>query len=165
MATVSIPRELTENEFRKLNLIWDANRNVSVQIPEDLSEADVVRIFRLLLSGLPNEFAFCVLENLAEREKISMDLLSILFDQGDTGCNVAICLRDDLSKDIVERCRSSNIEEVREHFLWKTNGNKGSKTIKPFAMASPNKAPSVPYTLGAFATNECVPASRFSVER
>ena len=125
MATVSIPRELTENEFRKLNLIWDANRKVSVQIPEDLSDADVVRMFKLLLLTLPNEFAFCVLENLAEREKISMDLLSILFDHGETGCNVTICLRDDLSKDIIERCRSSNIEEVREHFLLKTKDNEG----------------------------------------
>ena len=119
MSNILIPRDLTLNEFEKLNQIWDANKNVSLQLPEEFSDVEMEQIFKLLLTRLPNEFAFCILENFAEQQKISMDLLGELFDHGDTGCCVTICLRDDLTHDFVERCVSSNINEVREHFLSK----------------------------------------------
>lgn len=121
MSIISISRNLTVNEFEKLNRIWDANKNVSILLPEEFSDVEVEQIFKLLLSRLPNEFAFCVLENVAEQQKVSVNLLRELFDHGDTGCCVTICLRDDLTGDLVERCMSSNNNEVREHFLRKSN--------------------------------------------
>lgn len=117
MTTISISRYLDKSQFEKLEKIWNAQENVNLIFPENLSAADVEHIFGLLLPTLPNDFSFCILGNLAEGKNVSTSLLARLFDFGDTGCNVSICLRDNLSEEIMERCKNSDDDDVREHFL------------------------------------------------
>jgi hypothetical protein len=116
MAEIIFPRVIKKGEYLNFVKLWDENNNVSLVMPEKLSENEIRDLFAFLFSDLPNEFAFSVLSNLAEMKNTPMDLLEALFDRGDTGCNVTICLRSDLSGNLIERCQSSLDPEVREHF-------------------------------------------------
>jgi hypothetical protein len=79
------------------------------------SERDA--LMRFLLSKIPSNLALGALCDLAEWPGVPTDLLTRVFDQGDTGCKVAVCLRDDLTPALQEKCRNSPDTEVREHFL------------------------------------------------
>lgn len=115
-----IPRHFTPKVFKQQKRIWDSRRrNVNINIPEDLSETEVEQLFEFLLSTLPNDFAFWVLEDIAESNDVPMSLLERLFDYGDTGCNVTICLKDNLSPELLSKCALSEDVNVTEHFLAK----------------------------------------------
>jgi hypothetical protein len=56
---------------------------------------------------------------------IPADLLSRLFDHGDTACKVAVCLREDLTSDLKNKCRNASHHDVREHFLTRQASSHG----------------------------------------
>jgi hypothetical protein len=117
MIVMRIPRYFTPKVFKQQKRICDSRRNVSITIPEDLSEIEVEQLFEFLLPTLPNRFAFWVLGDIAESYDVPMPLLERLFDYGDTGCNVTICLKDDLSQELLSKCALSEDDDVTEHFL------------------------------------------------
>src|SRR5688572_18217456 len=116
MTDIRLPKELTEFSFEILANTWKTNGHISLIIPEDLNATDINNIFDFLLKRLPDDFAFFILANMAELENIQIELLERLFDYGDTGCNVSICLRTDLNDKLVKKCRDSKDPAVKEHF-------------------------------------------------
>jgi hypothetical protein len=74
-------------------------------------------LIRFLLSKIPNALAFGALSDLAEWPGAPAELLARIFDAGDTACKVAVCLRDDLTPELMQRCRTSSDPDVLEHFL------------------------------------------------
>jgi hypothetical protein len=118
---ILVPKELDIDEFSKLEQIWHSEEyeNMSIILPENLSDVEAEQLFRFLLSVLPNELAFSLLADLAEGWNVSTSLLSELFSYGDTGCNVTICLRDNLNQELMSKCISSEDDNVKEHFLRK----------------------------------------------
>jgi hypothetical protein len=122
MANIKIPRKLDPATFLRLSKTYDQNRHVSIELPTGFTEAEYRDIFTLLLSQLPNELALLTLANLAELDDVPIDLLEELFDKGDTGCKVTICLRQDLNESLRDKCRNSSDSEVREHYSLAIGG-------------------------------------------
>lgn len=42
--------------------------------------------------------------------------MQLIFDKGDKGCKVAICLNKNLPHKLQEHCQRSNDRDIKEHF-------------------------------------------------
>jgi hypothetical protein len=119
MTVIQVPSCLTLTTFEVLKMRWDRNKNVTIVLPKQFSDREIECLFEFLLPTLPNQFAFCILENVIDLNNVPMPLLNKLFDYGDTGCNVTICLKDDLIPELIYKCLNSKDLNVKEHFLTK----------------------------------------------
>jgi hypothetical protein len=117
MVAIKLPVNLTDQQFQKLSHEWDRAREAEIILPRKMNDSERDALIRFLLSKIPSDLALGALCDLAEWPGVPAELLTRLFDHGDTGCNVAVCLRDELSPALQERCRNSPDTEVREHFL------------------------------------------------
>lgn len=113
---INIKEGVDFKTLKKMELIWSKNENVSLIISE-MHPAEVQRIFEFLTPKLPNIFYSSVLETLAERASTPVEILEVLFDSEDEGCQLSICMRDDLTDNLLVKCRNSPFAEVREHFI------------------------------------------------
>jgi|GEM_PF-1033447 len=112
MTTLLISKDLDETVFRTLQSIWNSNQHVEFIFAKDISYTEINKIFKFLLSILPNSFAFSILENIADEYQIHMDLLEELLEFGDIGCNETICMRNDLSINVINKCKELTLHHL-----------------------------------------------------
>ena len=117
MTTIRLPTNPADSEFQMLSRQWSSATDAQIVLPRKMSDSERNALIRFLLSKIPDSLALGALCELAERPGVPPDLLIRVFDEGDTGCKIAVCLRDDLTAEIKEKCRSASDPDVREHFL------------------------------------------------
>ncbi len=116
MVTIRLPTSPTDQQFEKLLRQWDSATDAEIALPRKMTNSERDALIRFLLSKIPNALAFGALSDLAERPSVPTDLLTRIFDVGDIACKVSVCLRDDLTPELIERCRASSDPNVQEHF-------------------------------------------------
>jgi hypothetical protein len=116
VVTIRLPFNPTDKQFDRLSRQWDSTSEVSIALPDKMNDTERNSLIQYLLSKVPHAVAFGALCDLAESPGVPSDLLGRMFEQGDVACKVAVCLRDDLTPDLMERCRTSTDPDVREHF-------------------------------------------------
>src|SRR6266446_5021274 len=113
---ILIPNPLDDSSFEEASKLWDQGRDAFLTVPRSMSPHQIETMVIFLLGKIPAELAFSVLSYLAEDSPLRGDLLEQIFDRGDTGCKVSVCLRPDLDKRLEEKCRNSPNDDVREHY-------------------------------------------------
>jgi hypothetical protein len=116
MVKIELPANPTESQFEELSRQWDSTRDAEILLPPKITDAERDALIVFLLSKAPNPLALGALCDLAEWPGVPADLLARVFHQGDSACKVAVCLRDDLTPELAEKCRASADVDVREHF-------------------------------------------------
>ena len=113
---IVVPNPLDDESFEATSSKWDRARNAMLVMPRAMSPNEMETMVRFLLGKIPRTLAFSLLSDLAEDSPIPNDILEQIFDRGDTGCKVSICLREDLKPSLERKCRDSTDESVREHY-------------------------------------------------
>ena len=65
---------------------------------------------------LPNDLAYSILSEIAAYENLNEELMQLIFEKGDKGCKVAICLNKNLPHKLQEHCKRSSDGDIKEHF-------------------------------------------------
>lgn len=114
---ITVPVALDDAAFDGITQQWEQAENAVLAVPSSLSAQQVDAMARYLLTKVPHSVAFYLLADLAEQPQIGAGLLEQVFEQGNKACKVTICLRTDLSESLEDKCRKSQDEDVREHYL------------------------------------------------
>jgi hypothetical protein len=112
---LKIPSTLDHASFLALSEKWKKARNASIELPELAGGEGLIE---LVIGFVPDEFAYAVLQELAELDKLSIGSLHRLFDVGNPAIHVSLCLRPDLPKDLLERFLTSTDENVLQHVVF-----------------------------------------------
>ncbi len=113
ICTLHINKDNVFCDFEKLSKTWETSSNIAIRL--DVEQTDVEPIVKELLGKLPNDLAYCIMSEIAEFEHLEAELMRLIYNTGDTGCKVAICLRDDLPQDLKKCCEQSNDINVQQH--------------------------------------------------
>lgn len=125
---IKVPETFTDENFSKMAKTWDTAKDVGYEMPEFSSNENLRQFSWKVIDKLPNSFASTLASEIAEMDdKIDEDVLLEIFDKGDTGCRVSVCLRDDLTDRLKERCRFTRDENVRDHLVAKALYRNSSK--------------------------------------
>ncbi|HEX7026079.1 MAG TPA: hypothetical protein VF268_02470 [Gammaproteobacteria bacterium] len=109
MRKIRVEPGITAEMLSDLANQWQQCDNVTLVMPDQLSGEEINYLFSLVLEILPMDFGFCVLQELAEREKVSEEILSIILSCGDRVCIESVCLREDLSSELKRVCESMSL--------------------------------------------------------
>lgn len=90
MKALYINKTKIVDDFKRLSDIWDTSTNITLRI--DIKPQDFDLVVRSLISYLPNDLAYSILSEIAAYENLNEELMQLIFDKGDKGCKVAICL-------------------------------------------------------------------------
>ena len=101
-------------DFEKLSNIWLASETIFLRL--DIKPSDIEIIINELLEKLPNDLAYSILSEIAAYENLNEELMQLIFDKGDKGCKVAICLNKNLPHKLQEHCKRSSDRDIKEHF-------------------------------------------------
>jgi len=114
MKALYINKTKIVDDFKRLSDIWDTSTNITLRI--DIKPQDFDLVVRSLISYLPNDLAYSILSEIAAHENLNEELMQLIFDKGDKGCKVAICLNKNLPHKLQEHCQRSNDRDIKEHF-------------------------------------------------
>lgn len=114
---LNIPKQLRSSEFNELRCQFTDADDVSILLPDNLSAEEIRDMTLFLLSQESDDFRNSLIADLVEYDCFPRSLLEKVFEKGDIGCRVAVCLRDDLSKCLQELCEKSDEVDVRNHFI------------------------------------------------
>ena len=92
MRALYINKTKIVDDFKRLSDIWDTSTNITLHI--DIKPQDFDLVVRSLISYLPNDLAYSILSEIAAYENLNEELMQLIFDKGDKGCKVAICLNN-----------------------------------------------------------------------
>lgn len=115
---IRIPFDMTEDYFKEITAKWISANNASLEIPLNLTPEVSNKLIKFLLNMLPNDLASTILTDLMDREETPMGLLESNFEYFDTGLQVAICTRKNLSGELISKCLSSLNSDVIEHIVF-----------------------------------------------
>jgi hypothetical protein len=112
---LNIPKHLNQIIFENISQTYSNNDDVIILLPQKLSPEEIREITLFLLSQVYNDLRNILLADLVEADNFPSDLIEDVFISGDTGCRVAVCLRNDLSEHLIDLCFQSNDENVLSH--------------------------------------------------
>ncbi len=116
---LELPRRLDDlAQVRDYAKTWSESDDVRYELPDNLSREEIASYFSTLMPLLPDDFANSVLADLAEHPNTDPSWLENLFELGDTGCKVGICLRADLSRELLDRCLRETSTDLLEHVVF-----------------------------------------------
>jgi hypothetical protein len=115
MKVLNINKTNILHDFKRLSDIWDSTENITLQL--DIKQSETKTVVRALTSCLPNDLAYSIMSEIAENEKLDDDLMQLIFEKGDKGCKIAICLHEDLPQELKERCVQSADIDIKEHYM------------------------------------------------
>jgi hypothetical protein len=115
---IRIPFDMTEDYFKEINAKWNSAKNVSLEIPLNLTPEVSNKLIKFLLKMLPCDLASTILADLVDREETPIKLLESNFEYFDTGLQVSICTRKNLSRCLINKCLSSLDSDVIEHIVF-----------------------------------------------
>ena len=124
MKVLNINKTNILHDFKRLSNIWDSTENITLQL--DIKQSETKTVVRALTSYLPNDLAYSIMSEIAENEKLDDDLMQLIFEKGDKGCKIAICLHEDLPQELKERCVQSADIDIKEHYM---QGNVNSRSL------------------------------------
>ncbi len=114
MKVLHINKNKIENDFKKLSNIWNSSNNITLRL--NIKERDFGLVVQILIKYLPNELAYSIMSEIAEYENLDKELMQLIYDKGDKGCKVAICLNKNLGQELQECCKQSIDIDVKEHY-------------------------------------------------
>lgn len=117
MKQLIITENIVNNHFLYAEKQWEEESHIDLSI--NIVTENLYSIVLILINRLPNKFASLILAELVEREDFPSTLLSEVFDKGDKACRVAICLRDNLPSEIIEKCEIADDIDVYKHYSQK----------------------------------------------
>ena len=101
-------------DFKRLSDIWDSSNNITLSL--NIRQKDFDFVVRRLITSLPNDLAYSIMSEIAECENLNEELMQLIYDKGDKGCKVAICLNKNLSQELQKYCEQSNDVDIKEHY-------------------------------------------------
>ena len=101
-------------DFKRLSNIWNTSNNITLRL--NIRQQDFDFVVRYLISYLPNDLAYSIMSEIAECENSDEELMRLIYDKGDKGCKVAICLNKNLSQELQKCCKLSNDIDIKEHY-------------------------------------------------
>ena len=101
-------------DFKRLSNIWNTSNNITLRL--NIRQQDFDFVVRYLISYLPNDLAYSIMSEIAECENLDEELMRLIYDKGDKGCKVAICLNKNLSQELQKCCKLSNDIDIKEHY-------------------------------------------------
>ena len=117
MGTLCVNKRNILCDFERLSNIWTTSENIFLCL--DIKQSDIEFITNELLKKLPNDLAYSIMSELAETEGLDDNLMRLIYENGDKGCKVAICLRDDLAQELRDCCERSDDIDIRDHYMQK----------------------------------------------
>lgn len=115
---LTVPVPIDAAAYRSLSDAWSRATDGELVLPSFSGQEEVLRFVEQLAVFLPDHFAYLILSELAERDELESPVLNRLFDLGDTSTRISICLRSDLSPDLLARCLASEEPGVAEHVAF-----------------------------------------------
>lgn len=97
---------------------WDQASSIEVELPDKLADHEARHLYDIFVKHRRNVVAMEVLFALAEHPDTPSDVLRLIYQNGDTGCQVSVCLRPDLPRDLVAQCLESTSLDVLEHVIF-----------------------------------------------
>lgn len=104
MQSIKITPEISAAEFDSAAKIWLNTSDCEILFPRSLSEAEIHHLHALATHHIPSDFAFCVLESLAEFKNTPDEVLRQILNTGERSCIESVCMRHDLPIDLREVC-------------------------------------------------------------
>ena len=101
-------------DFKRLSDIWDSSNNITLSL--NIRQQDFDFVVRRLITSLPNDLAYSIMSEIAECENLNEELMQLIYEKGDKGCKVAICLNKNLSQELQNYCEQSNDVDIKEHY-------------------------------------------------
>ncbi|MFP3765054.1 hypothetical protein [Prevotella intermedia] len=101
-------------DFKRLSNIWNTSNNITLRL--NIRQQDFDFVVRSLIKYLPNDLAYTIMSEIAECENLNEELMQLIYDKGDKGCKVAICLNKNLSQELQKCCKQSNDIDIKEHY-------------------------------------------------
>jgi hypothetical protein len=117
---LNIPKHLNQLTFENLSHTYNSNDDVIIILPQNISLEEMREMALFLLSQAHSDLRNLLLADLVEADNFPCDLIEDVFSSGDTGCRVAVCLRNDLSDRLTDLCFQSNDENVLSHLTHKS---------------------------------------------
>jgi len=101
-------------DFKRLSNIWNTSNNITLRL--NIRQQDFDFVVRSLIKYLPNDLAYSIMSEIAECENLNEELMQLIYDKGDKGCKVAICLNKNLSQELQKFYKQSNDIDIKEHY-------------------------------------------------
>lgn len=93
------------NHFNKFSLEWESNSEI--ELITKVNASDTALVVPKLIEELPKELANYILADLLELPDFPIKYLREIYEKGDKGCKVSICLRQDIPQEITIMCEKS----------------------------------------------------------
>lgn len=104
MLSIRIDSGTSIDEFGAAARNWLSASDCAVEFPECLTEPEIRYLTNLAVLHIPSDFAYCVLQSIAEFDNTPDDVLREILDTGERSCIESVCLRSDLPTDMREIC-------------------------------------------------------------
>ncbi|EHK0946867.1 hypothetical protein [Citrobacter farmeri] len=109
MIYIVITPDLTKEKWITFCNRWDNQSNISLDTSLINSREAIEYIAGIAFINKGRDLSLSVMANLAEKKLTPETLLEMIFDIGDQACKEAVCLRDDLSDDLKNKCISTEL--------------------------------------------------------
>lgn len=109
MIYIVITPDLTKEKWITFCNRWDNQSNISLDTSLINSREAIEYIVGIAFLNKGRDLSLSVMANLAEKKLTPETLLEMIFDIGDQACKEAVCLRDDLSDDLKNKCISTEL--------------------------------------------------------
>jgi hypothetical protein len=119
MKKIIVDKDLIINHFFEANKKWTSEDNM--ELITKIDEQDLNLVVPKLIDLLPKELANSILSDLLERPSFPIQYINQIYNKGDKGCKMTICLRDDLPIDIANMCENSLDKDIKTHFINRKN--------------------------------------------
>ena len=117
MKRLEIPKRITGKAFAQLSKEWSMSPDILLVLPNFTSSEEVQLLAIQVLDKLPDDLANTILCELAEIKITPPQVLDQIFENGDTACRVAVCLRSDLTEEMYQKCKRSDDPNVQQHII------------------------------------------------
>lgn len=118
MKTIKINRDIDGKELAELSKRWNAFDDVQIELPEDLSAADIKYITKICTENFADALAMAILSYVVDLNETPNNVLQEIYEKGDVGIKTAICLRDDIPNDLLNNCLESSEPNIIEHVVF-----------------------------------------------
>ncbi len=110
MKIIKITLKMNAHDYLNFCDEWESNDDVSVDTSEICNAKAIEYCVNLVMSLPKREFSSVIFEELSEKKETPMEMLKEIICLGDRGCIESVCMRTDLSDELMSLCHSLNLE-------------------------------------------------------
>lgn len=109
ISSIEITPSLTKEQWLFLCDKWDRETDIILDTSLINIMEEIEHVAKIAFLIKERKLSLAVLSNLAEKDKVSNELLNMIFDIGDQSCKETVCLRKDLSEELMVKCKSASL--------------------------------------------------------